>query len=600
MNYMNSEWFQKRYHDVYTTFFQSNDLVVSIPHTFRRGPAVSRWSGAICIKQKLPTRIYAGAIKRRVPGVRLWDMTIYSYTKSEYITYQAYEVLWQDKVSILEDELSKVLNTLWYSKWLQINILSENPRWYGFWFFGTMLTVLTSIAYIISDQLSLEKLDDYDSFVTSKDFRYIYDTVCYLDTLCMWSPSMVWAYAALSHSSIPHCVLWPTLAVETLPVMKDVWEELVNHYMSNGTVTGENINIRALDQLFDSTLKVWDIPLDYGILSFWVGYNSEDTKKQYTWFKDAYSELHDFFDILCKNNDIESTDIIHKSFPLQELDAYLHLWMLHARRDVFSKKNNKNVINTFIQSVASTGMYNTLIERDFRNITDLYSLYNTLKQSDDEKIGRVPISSSKDGGSLLFVCPRDISRSTIEKLLDRVHSLWYVLANYSYLSWRDGYWSKEWLIVDQYISQDQYSRFVKPGSVLFLWWDGTRYIWSHEDVLEHESKGLLLDAIYNKIYIDGTRLTHKDLQSQSTTVDIISRLLDADWEYIHNTSLPVSSYMKNKNEMLGKIFLPFARLIKKTYDIELDLECTGSYGSYQMRLKTDWHTFLHRIRPMSP
>lgn len=77
----------------------------------------------------------------------------------------------------------------------------------------------------------------------------------------------------------------------------------------------------------------------------------------------------------------------------------------------------------------------------------------------------------------------------------------------------------------------------------------------------------------NKIYINGRKLTSEDLHSQTGTVDILKILIENIGRDISNKDLPVSSYSKNKNDMLGKIVIPLIEIIEKETDKKLPLIC---------------------------
>jgi len=79
--------------------------------------------------------------------------------------------------------------------------------------------------------------------------------------------------------------------------------------------------------------------------------------------------------------------------------------------------------------------------------------------------------------------------------------------------------------------------------------------------------------INNKIYINGRKLTSEDLHSQTATVDILKILIENIGKDISNKSLTVSSYSKNKNDMLGKIVIPLIELIEKEIGKKLPLIC---------------------------
>jgi hypothetical protein len=79
--------------------------------------------------------------------------------------------------------------------------------------------------------------------------------------------------------------------------------------------------------------------------------------------------------------------------------------------------------------------------------------------------------------------------------------------------------------------------------------------------------------IKNKIYINGRKLTSEDLHSQTATVDILKVLIENIGKDIFNKEFVVSSYSKNKNDMLGKIVLPLIELIERETGKKMPLIC---------------------------
>jgi len=83
-----------------------------------------------------------------------------------------------------------------------------------------------------------------------------------------------------------------------------------------------------------------------------------------------------------------------------------------------------------------------------------------------------------------------------------------------------------------------------------------------------------LDKIANKIYINGKPITSKQLVSQTSTIDVLEALLDAQGTSIHSKQLASSSYTKQKNQMVGKILLPLKELSKSVFDKDIAIECS--------------------------
>lgn len=94
-----------------------------------------------------------------------------------------------------------------------------------------------------------------------------------------------------------------------------------------------------------------------------------------------------------------------------------------------------------------------------------------------------------------------------------------------------------------------------------------------DTMIQNYSTGILLDMLNNKMYINGRKLTSEDIHSQTATVDILKILIENTGKDISNKDLSVSSYSKNKNDMLGKIIIPLIELVEKETGKKLPLIC---------------------------
>lgn len=107
---------------------------------------------------------------------------------------------------------------------------------------------------------------------------------------------------------------------------------------------------------------------------------------------------------------------------------------------------------------------------------------------------------------------------------------------------------------------------------------------SAHEVLANKEIDILLDTIHEKVYIRGEKLDSKDLGSQSTTVEIVTTLLENFGQEVSNDQFSISSYSKQRNQMLGKIILPLQELIKSKCKQELHIECSGSLYDFTLIL----------------
>lgn len=121
-------------------------------------------------------------------------------------------------------------------------------------------------------------------------------------------------------------------------------------------------------------------------------------------------------------------------------------------------------------------------------------------------------------------------------------------------------------------------------------------IGTHSTLLKELPEGIVFDTIEKKIYIQKRAITHKELFSQSASVEIMNIVCNGKCKQhrdnseivcktyceprTSNKALPLSGYSKSKNEFLSKITIPLQKLIKKIYKKDFPIKCTGSMTNF--------------------
>lgn len=152
-----------------------------------------------------------------------------------------------------------------------------------------------------------------------------------------------------------------------------------------------------------------------------------------------------------------------------------------------------------------------------------------------------------------------------------------------YANWVDGI-EYQGLKFEQDLNHGIYSEFLDSSSCILKTTDGKVQIGTYDTMIKNYKTGILLDMIHNKIYLNGRKLTSEDLHSQTATVAILKILIENIGKDIINKDFSISSYSKNKNDMLGKIVLPLIELIEKETGKKLPLICKGSMYDFYLKL----------------
>jgi hypothetical protein len=71
------------------------------------------------------------------------------------------------------------------------------------------------------------------------------------------------------------------------------------------------------------------------------------------------------------------------------------------------------------------------------------------------------------------------------------------------------------------------------------------------------------------------KLTSKNIKSQSFTIELLDNLIQNIGQDIPNNKLPLSSYSTDRNQITGKIIIPFTRLANEIFGENIKIKCHG-------------------------
>ncbi len=570
MHQMSTASLQRAFPQIYEQFYREHDLVISLPFQFRRAHDMPSAENSLLIKQQLPTKIYLWVTLQRRPGVFFWSCSSYSFHKwFEHET--VHEVLWSERVGQLETYISKLLAWESYKRWITIDILSEQRKWYGFAFMWLFWTLLASLVYLVTNKISLNDLKDYNKFMSLPIWNQLVKLAIDIDVSTGGLPSWFTQYNALCNKGEP-VVQFGSKSFLTLDSAKNC--------------TDVSCKVASLSDLIWKKISDCSMPIDYWIITFGVEYDERETFRRGRYFDQAYNDTMDYYKKIKTKLKLPSTLDMPETLPVRCTSTYLKISLLKNRDEMFARPSEPHFVDAFIQSIADLGTHAVLFEKQKQQLLDLYAQFHYTKRFYNENIAFAPMSLLKAWGSILFVCHKAQSRQTVERMMQWLQKLGYEDAHFSYQSRRDG-WCDDGLIVEQRLSKHQYSWYVPKGSAIVQAGNWTSKVVDRDEVSKANLPGIVLDQIHGKVHLSGEKLTHKDMPSQPWTAEIIWMLLEHKWKYLHNSLFSCSSYSKNKNEMVGKIIYPISRLVKKRFGKELEIECDGTVFDFSVRLKND-------------
>lgn len=566
---MNTAALQRAHSDCYRQFYYEHDLVISLPLQFRRVHDTPMGADSLLIKQQLPTKIYLWLTPQRRPGVFFWSAHVYT-SKCEFTKYVFTDIISSQKLEVLKRLVEEQLRAGGYTKWMTCDIISEQLQAYGFGFMGILCMSLACAIYLLTWKVTSEQINE-PLFHTTSLAKDIIALAISLDCAIGWSPSGISATLALARTT------HPVIQVGSATTMS----------MSGTTICQEtDMRILPLTQVFGLSDTV-SSPIDYGVISLGLGCDEHEMKLGALHFAYSYQEIFQYRKRLQERFDLPNSMSLPEKFPMWILGKSLKISLLQQRERMYANPMNPLYTQWFLQALTNVWTHAVILEQQEQQLVDIYQHFHHSKKSSHELIALVPMSTIRAGGLILFACHKAISRQTMEKMLEQLRATHYPHCFATYLSWRDGHGGSG-VNVEQWVSEWVYSTYTPQGThvvVTTLWvqhmppdangWDAI-HTW-----------GVVLDPICGKVHLPNIKLTHKDLPSQSWTADIVAQLVENPWKPLSNRHFSVSSYSKNKNEMMGKIIHPLIRLIKQHFDTEVDIRCTWSLFDFSLTLKDD-------------
>lgn len=529
-------------------------------------------SGYVITKSKIPLKCYIGITKNSENTLKFADVTYLDVSSGEAKKIPYVKVIKEETKTLAR--IQEFLDSLQIKdRGITIHFLSEIPRGHSFGFSDVSSAILSLALHTFYGKIKPEVLTKDTEFEKLPEYEDI--------SRLAWEFSLFARYGntisqgiqnTLRNSSEPISVCCqkfdPTLSGEEIVESKEVIVFPIENALNHG---GEEK----------------EIPLDYGVIFTGIETNSkqiEEAKEvgfsEPTELK-AFTKKHFgesgsgfFFDEFLTSD--EWTHSYGKILGILSIKTVYLLEKLYQSGLDFS------VMDDFINHLNNQRKLISIISGENHFSEEFSSLFRKFQSNPMERLGILPIYSTKLGGGCLFALKPGVSRHTLEVTLAEIQKS-YPDAKIEYCSYTDGK-SEEGVQIEQFVNGGVFSKYVQKNQVLYTNTLGESYIATPDEILKKESAGVIIDLISKKICVNGIRLTSKEVPAQSTTSEVLAMLIERMGQDISNKELPASSYSSNKNDMLGKITLPIMRIIRETYKEELPLSCTGGIGEFYLRL----------------
>lgn len=597
--YVYTKDMQTMHNSVYKKFFARYDLVLSLPHIFRFGHAIGKGSSALSMRQKLPHMIYVGVNRADHGECRFDHMTSFDIVKGQFSSGAPYEYI--RNIESIEQAGNRILTQTEEAYGLDIGILTEYPKWYGVSFNTVLCTLLAVVLFIQEKKIPLEVITTYN-FQHTHLFTDIGLLGCYIKYLATGSAGSFLPFVALQQQNHSLFQIW-----------KVSFSGFSNDQLQQ--------RVRQLSRLFDLDLSraepkpLWwyplvrdrgwmqgGLPIDVAILHIGTSYESLREKENALLASSSEELLWWFAQVMQQQGIALSPE--PSLLPLPEvyghMSTVLYTRLFHSCLMALQPDREDLGVRELLAVLKDMGFYHCLFEHQYETITLLSHAFSSQKRFPEETCAFLPLTTVKTWGTFLAVIPRHGARQTIETMVTHLTTQHHLPVHVLYSSRKEDTDHHGGVQLHQYISESIFSPYITQGTVQLLLGDGTKkmgeYDAIHADPLVQS--GIAFDMIKRKVLINGKKVNHKVLCSQSATIEIMVHLLEHIGEFLPNRTLPASAYSKNKNEMISKILIPLQEIVTSLGD-QLDVVCTGTMYDRTICLKKK-PTCVHLIQYVHP
>jgi hypothetical protein len=584
---MNSASLRKEFEAAYRDFFHRHDIVLSAPGVLTWGADISHGTSALRIKQKIPLKTFLGANLNDSGKVTFGTFSFFSSAENGFNTRDC-EAVFRNEIPKISEILEEFLVAGGYSGGMEIDFISEAPRGHGFSSTGVISVLLSHLAHVLTGKIS-EGWEENPDFPKSPLFEAIWK----FSLRIAWSISGGKSTGSNEYAVMAEGKALPRVYFTSSKRSKERSATGRQQSLSGMEDSRSGPYREGLAEFLCPEENITELPLDYGIVFSGMEYAYDEIESTRERMKRERSRLNGFIAEI-------SQKLAARDFPESTLEHFYradwseglsrtidrtNLKILEGFDYLLKNRHDDSAVSSFIEGVKSVGLTSLSYQKENRMFFAFQHLFNKNRRFEDEEIGILPFNTGRIGGSFLFVMKKNRSRDTLEKTVTALREEGFSVS-LDYASWRDGEGS-DGVRLEQFVGSGRHSDYTKEGSVVFSDNTGKTYFAEYDAVIAGENEGILLDTVKRRIYVKGVKLTSKDIHSQNTTIDVLKILLENLGKEVSNTKLPVSTYSKNKNEILGKVVLPIRKLSKERFGKEIPLSCSGGITDYYLKLERD-------------
>ena len=521
------------------------------------------------IKFKLPVKVYVWITTNQTGEICLQEFSTYNITSQSFEHHKFGEIV-TSRTPELIALIKQFLQDNAKDQGININVLAEWGRWYSFSLLATFTTVLAASLFMYVGKVTAREIENYEEFKHSVVFNEIEEFSWRLWLLIRYGNAS-WGMFILNNTYTPALMYCETFDSN---IPNDKVHEIKRSFTPFTTLFGvEDHNY---------------LPFDYAIV--YLGSNRTYEKIEQTIQLDKkrlqrYKEfaLNKVLPVTKLSQDINFVKVLESGIYNQFIDMFSlsTVMTLESLEQIYTEGEN-NDVEQYIDTINSIRYLFYMLEQEPSEFIEKFISIFGEASHNKEKIGIVNSYSTKTGDNCIVIMKDESNKKYFYETIEKLKAE-YPDIQVSYASRIDGI-SGDGVKMEQYISEKVFSNYTQKSKTFYKSNKGEAIFGNYDEFIQSQKEGLLLDTIDNKMYINGRKLTSNDLHSQTTTIHILEKCLDAPGKDISNEDFETSGYSKNKNEMTGKIILPLIELIQKETGEKLPIICKGSIFDFYIKL----------------
>ena len=555
---LNSKILRANNKTLYRSFFANYPLVVSSPGGAVLTGTFTDHIGGPGLHQKVPLRNYLGL--RIVEGA---EITFESYGTYDYFTnsFVNFDIKREhiDKLKILQRMISEKLGK---KIGLKAGVLNELPRRTGLNNPGSNAANLTVSYLLLTNQIEENDLIEFQnnsSSMLEEKRELIKETARYFHSLWLGRNSAGFGVLSNMVSSSDILVYNPKAKFPVLPLRDIFKQEMVGELPFDVVIIGtsDRYDIDFSLKTYDEVGDLFSIT-DQDVIKFEEAFMIDETRAKNFSVKlrksyfEALSETG-LASVIVLGKFIENPSIENQKICLQVLNS------------------SSEMINIFGQNFSRKDIVHSFIKKYFHDVHPDMPFALTTGITNN----------------LLLITPRESMRNSLDGLISYVSRKINFDISMPLISWIDEN-DDDGVIVEKWSLNGIKPNYL-PNNCLYLF--GVKELETSVSVMAIDNReglesqfDLLFDEDDKKIYVNGNKVTSKELPTVAATISLFGQLLESDNFTVSSNYLPAQSYFADRNELQSKILSPLKLFIKKELHKHLSLKISGTLAEYSVCL----------------